>query len=49
MSINGLDERPEVGEVVGFAYMGDLVLDSGGKSGVELSLECDVAPLDLSC
>ena len=49
MSINGLDERPEVREVVRFAYTGDLILDSGRKSVVELSLECSVAPLDSSC
>jgi len=48
-SIDGLDERLEVREVVRFAYTGDLVLDSGRKSIVELSLECSVAPLDLSC
>ena len=49
MSIDGLDERLEVREVVGFAYMGDLVPDSGRKSIVELSSECGIAPLDLSC
>ena len=49
MSINYLDKRPEVGEVVRFAYTGDLILDSGRKSLVELSSGCDVTPLDLSC
>ena len=49
MSINGLDEGSEVGKVVGFAYAGNLIFDSGGKSIVELSSECGVAPLDLSC
>ena len=49
MSINGLDEGLEVGEVVGFAYMGNLVLDSGGKSIVELLSEHGVTPLYLSC
>jgi len=48
-SINGLDEGSEVGEVVGFAYVGNLTFDSGGKSIVELSSECGIAPLDSSC
>ena len=48
-SVNGLDEGSEVREVVGFAYMGNLIFDSGRKSIVELSLECGVAPLDSSC
>jgi len=47
--INGLDERPDIREVVGFPYAGDLVLDSSGKSIVELLSECGVTPLDLSC
>ena len=47
-SINDLDERPEVGEVVGFAYVGDLILDSGEKYIVELSLECGITLLDSS-
>ena len=49
MSINGLDKGLEIGEVVGFAYVGDLVLDSGRKSVVELSSECGITPLDSSC
>ena len=49
MSVNGLDEGSEVGEVVGFSYAGNLVFDSGGKSVVELLLECGIAPLDSSC
>ena len=49
MSVNGLDERLEVREVVGFAYVRDLILDSGRKSVVELLLECGITPLDLSC
>ena len=48
-SVNGLDEGSEVGEVVGFSYTGNLIFDSGGKSIVELSSECRVAPLDSSC
>jgi len=35
MSVNGLDKGLEVREVIGFAYMGNLILDSGGKSIVE--------------
>jgi len=49
MSVNGLDEGSEVREVVRFAYAGNLILDSGGKSVVELLLECSISPLDSSC
>jgi len=48
-SVNRLDEGSEVGKVVGFAYAGNLVFDSGGKSIVELLSECGIAPLDSSC
>jgi hypothetical protein len=48
MSINSLDEELEIGKAVGFAYVGNLILDSGRKSVVELSLECGITPLDSS-
>ena len=35
MSVNGLDEGLEIGEVVRFAYVGNLILDSGRKSIVQ--------------
>ena len=48
-SINGLDKGLEIGEVVRFAYTGNLILDSGRNSVVDLSSECSVTPLDSSC
>ena len=38
----------KVSEVIGFAYSGDLVLNPGQKSVVELVSEWRVSPLD-SC
>ena len=35
-SIDGLSESTKVSEVIGFAYLGDLVLNPGQKSIVEL-------------
>ena len=47
-SIDGLSEGTKVSKVIGFAYLGDLVLNPGQKSIVELALEWRVSPLD-SC
>ena len=47
-SIDGLSESMEVSEVIGFAYLGDLVLNLGQKSIVELASEWRVPPLDSS-
>ena len=38
-SINGLSESTKVSEVIGFAYSGDLVLNPGWKSIIELVSE----------
>ena len=48
MSIDRLSENAKVSEVIGFAYSGDLVLNPGRKSVVELASEWHVSPLD-SC
>ena len=40
--------RMEVGESVGFADTGDLVLNLGWQSALQLSAEDDFAPLDMS-
>ena len=48
VSIDGLSESTKVSEVIGFAYLGDLVLNLGQKSIVELTSEWCVSPLDSS-
>ena len=45
MGIDGLGEYTEVGKVVSFTYSGDLILDLGGKSIVELMTEWCVSPI----
>ena len=45
-SINRLSEKAKVSEVIRFAYSGDLVLNPGWKSVVDLALELHVSPLD---
>ena len=47
-SIDILSENMKVSEVIGFACSGDLVLDPGQKSVVELASEWRISPLD-SC
>ena len=47
-SINRLSKEVKVTKVVRLAYSGDLVLDPGWKSVVELTSEWCVSPLD-SC
>ena len=44
--VDGLGEGTEFVEGVGFADMGDLILDVGWKSAIHLSAEGSVAPLD---
>ena len=44
--VDGLGEGTEFVEGVGFADVGDLVLDAGRKSAIHLSVEGSVAPLD---
>ena len=46
-SIDRLGKEEKVGKVVRFAYSGDLVLDPGQKSIVELVLEWCVSPMNL--
>ena len=46
MGIDGLGEGAEMGEGVGFADVGYLILDSRRKSTVKLSVEGGIAPLD---
>ena len=46
LSINGLSKGTKISEVIGFAYSGDLVLNPGGKSVVELASKWRVSPLD---
>ena len=48
MRVNGLGKGAEVGEGVGFADAGNLILDSGWESAVQLSVEGGFAPLDMS-
>ena len=45
--VDGLGEGMEFMEGVGFADMGDLVLDAGWKSVIHLSVEGGIAPLDV--
>ena len=45
-SIDRLSEKAKVSEVIRFAYSGDLVLNPGQKSVVELASEWRVSPLD---
>ena len=45
-SIDGLSKEMKVSEVIRFAYSGDLALDLGQKSIVELVSEWCVSPLD---
>ena len=45
--VNGLGEGMEFVEGVGFADVGDLILDVGQKSTIHLSAEGGVAPLDM--
>ena len=45
-SIDRLSKKAKVSEVIRFAYSGDLVLDLGQKSVVELASEWCVSPLD---
>ena len=47
-SIDRLSKEAKVSKVIRFAYSGDLVLDPGWKSIVELASEWCVSPLD-SC
>ena len=44
--VNGLGEGMEFVEGVGFANVGDLILDVGWKSVIHLSAEGGIAPLD---
>ena len=44
--VDGLGEGMEFVEGVGFADMGDLVLDVGWKSAIHLLAEGGIAPLD---
>ena len=46
-SIDGLSESTKVSEVIGLAYSGDLSLNLGRKSVVELASEWCISPLDL--
>ena len=48
MSVNGLGEGVEVREGVGFSNMGNLILDLGWESSVQLLVEGCFAPLDTS-
>ena len=48
MRVDGLGKGAEVGEGVGFADMGDFILDLGWKSMIQLSVEGSVTPLDIS-
>ena len=45
--VDGLGEGTEFVEGVGFADVGDLVLDAGWKSTIHLSAEGGIAPLDM--
>ena len=45
--VNGLGEGMEFMEGVGFADVGNLVLDAGQKSAIHLSAEGGVTPLDM--
>ena len=45
-SIDRLSEKAKVSEVIRFAYLGDLILNPGWKSIVELALEWRISPLD---
>ena len=47
MGVNGLGEDGEFREGVGFSDAGDLVLDSGQKTMVELLVEGGIPPLDV--
>ena len=47
VEVNGLGKGTEFMEGVGFADVGDLVLDAGRKSAIHLSVEGGVAPLDM--
>ena len=47
-SINRLSKEAKVSKVIRLAYLGDLILDLGQKSVVELASEWRVSPLD-SC
>ena len=46
--INGLGEGAEVGESVRFPNVGDLILDLGWESSVQLSAQGSFTPLDTS-
>ena len=46
LGVNGLGKGMEFMEGVGFANVGDLVLDVGWKSTIHLSVEGSIAPLD---
>ena len=48
LGVNGLGEGMEFVEGVGFANVGDLVLDAGWKSAIHLLAEGSIAPLDMS-
>ena len=48
MGVDRLGEGTEFGEGVRFADAGDLILDSGWKSAIQLSAEGNVTPLDTS-
>ena len=47
LGVDGLGEGTEFVEGVGFADVGDLVLDAGWKSTIHMSVEGGVAPLDM--
>ena len=47
LGVNRLDEGMEFMEGVGFANTGNLVLDAGRKSTIQLSAEGGVTPLDM--
>ena len=45
--VNRLGEGTEFMEGVGFADAGNLILDAGWKSTIDLSAEGGIAPLDM--
>ena len=47
LGVDGLGKGMEFMEGVGFADVGDLVLDAGRKSVIHLSAEGGVSPLDM--
>ena len=47
LGVDGLGKGTEFVEGVGFANVGDLILDAGRKSAIHLSVEGGIAPLDM--